>query len=785
MATIGRLIVKIGANIDGLQQGIKKARGLVGQITGKFGGLAKVLQGPVGAGLAVAGAGLALMTTAMLTAGTVAFQMSREMSSAMRNLQAETGATAEEMEGLRQSTLDIYTSGFGQSITDVAESLGTVRNITQTSGRALEQITTEALILRDVFGKDVQESVRAADTAVETFGVSWTTAFDMITATIQRTGDPADDLLDTVNEYSTIFAQAGFSAQEMFGILESGLNAGARNFDVVADAVKEFQIRIIDGSDTTREALNDLFVATGQGGEFAQLSREIEATEQAMEQNTAALEEAEGAYAAIEEEVGRLESALAEAQRRLDELSRPNLVGMEEFDDKMFDLEQQSKRTQLALLDMQPDTDAYERTQEELDRINNELDRVRLQRDLALEPQLRAIEKAAKAGTEEIVTFDEAMSQVAAQKDKIADLENQLASAKGEMETAGGVVDRLSQTDLQLNTDLAELQGRLEAMGEPAEQILAGLADGSISGRDAMSQVIQMLSQVDDQVARNQIGVALFGTKWEDLGPDIILAMDPAKNALADFEGATEAAGQGLTDGPFNTFTQLLRDLKVELIPLGDILVGAFGDAMPTIKELIQGAIPIIQGFTAELGEKLGPAAMIIVDALNRMGVALGITNEEASGMDMVLGFLRGTLDLVVTSVEALAVVMHFLANGVESATGWLAELNEDKLGTLAKMLGGPQAWVTDAVGGAATSGLKGLLGFAEGGVVPGPVGQPTLAVVHGGETITPPGQTGGNTAIVNIDGVSVTARTDEDPADEAIRLVIQQLRQQLKGATP
>ena len=46
------------------------------------------------------------------------------------------------------------------------------------------------------------------------------------------------------------------------------------------------------------------------------------------------------------------------------------------------------------------------------------------------------------------------------------------------------------------------------------------------------------------------------------------------------------------------------------------------------------------------------------------------------------------------------------------------------------------------------------LLGFASGGVVPGPKGAPMLAVVHGGETITPPGQAGpggGGPIIANL----------------------------------
>jgi TP901 family phage tail tape measure protein len=45
---------------------------------------------------------------------------------------------------------------------------------------------------------------------------------------------------------------------------------------------------------------------------------------------------------------------------------------------------------------------------------------------------------------------------------------------------------------------------------------------------------------------------------------------------------------------------------------------------------------------------------------------------------------------------------------------------------------------VAEKIGGVFGSGLH-MLGFAEGGVVPGPQGAPMLAMVHGGEVITPP----------------------------------------------
>ncbi|WP_037656509.1 phage tail tape measure protein, partial [Streptomyces achromogenes] len=42
------------------------------------------------------------------------------------------------------------------------------------------------------------------------------------------------------NEYSTIFRQMGISATDATGLLSQGLQAGARDTDVVADSLKEF-----------------------------------------------------------------------------------------------------------------------------------------------------------------------------------------------------------------------------------------------------------------------------------------------------------------------------------------------------------------------------------------------------------------------------------------------------------------------------------------------------------------------------------------------------------------
>lgn len=58
---------------------------------------------------------------------------------------------------------------------------------------------------------------------------------------------------------------------------------------------------------------------------------------------------------------------------------------------------------------------------------------------------------------------------------------------------------------------------------------------------------------------------------------------------------------------------------------------------------------------------------------------------------------------------------------------------------------------------------VKGLLGFQSGGVVPGQIGQAQLAVVHGGERVTPPGGSGVFGGGINISITGNTISSDID----------------------
>src|SRR5690606_26104031 len=83
-------------------------------------------------------------------------------------------------------------------------------------------------------------------------------AFDVIVRGAQLGGDEAGDLLDTFSEYSTIFRSMGLSGEQAMGLIVQGLRAGARDADVVADAIKEFTIEAVAGGDRVKQGFESL-----------------------------------------------------------------------------------------------------------------------------------------------------------------------------------------------------------------------------------------------------------------------------------------------------------------------------------------------------------------------------------------------------------------------------------------------------------------------------------------------------------------------------------------------
>lgn len=218
----------------------------------------EIAKGAMVAGLTAAAAAVAALSAAALEGAKQIVQLGTDYRQAANQLSAQTGATGEELAELGGIAQEVYRNNFGDSIGDVNEALATTRVNTGLMGDELKKATESGYLLRDTFGMDFAESSRAASALMQKFGIDAETAYNLIAQGAQQGANQNGDLLDVLSEYAPKYAEMGLSAEDMMTTLISGAENGVFQIDKVGDAVKEFSIRAVDGSDTTKEAFDEL-----------------------------------------------------------------------------------------------------------------------------------------------------------------------------------------------------------------------------------------------------------------------------------------------------------------------------------------------------------------------------------------------------------------------------------------------------------------------------------------------------------------------------------------------
>lgn len=209
-------------------------------------------------GMAATGAGVA--AGGLLTKG---FVDNLDLETGRAKLAAQLGLTSDESARAGKVAGDLYAGNYGESMEEVNEALrGVMSNIDgmrDASNETLQDITGKILNLQSTTGEtsdrismSISQMLRTgmADSAEE--------ALDIVTAGFQNGANKSEDFLDTLNEYGTQFRKLGLDGETATGLISQGLQAGARDGDTVADALKEFSILAVDGGSKAGHAFKAL-----------------------------------------------------------------------------------------------------------------------------------------------------------------------------------------------------------------------------------------------------------------------------------------------------------------------------------------------------------------------------------------------------------------------------------------------------------------------------------------------------------------------------------------------
>ena len=235
-----------GTAIKNLIDDLKKAGEAAQQTADDVGEIQKTTKGEA---MMQAADQLSVVGDKIKEVGTSAIDTFSQTESAVSKVNAYFGETGEAAGKSADTIKDVYASGVGDSMDAVSDAVITVRkNIEDLDGTQLTNLTKQALKLEELYGIDMNETMRGVNSLMTQFGLSAQEAMDYIVRGTQNGLDKTNELGDNLSEYAGKFEQAGYSASEYFQLLQNGLEGGAYNLDKVNDAINEVTTRLADGT---------------------------------------------------------------------------------------------------------------------------------------------------------------------------------------------------------------------------------------------------------------------------------------------------------------------------------------------------------------------------------------------------------------------------------------------------------------------------------------------------------------------------------------------------------
>lgn len=199
------------------------------------------------------------VTTPLAAVSALGFKTAMDFDKSQGQIQASLGVTEKGAENLNNIVKKVWKDGFGESTEEATRGLEKVyQNMRDVPHEELEAATKNTLALAKTFDVDLNEATRGAGQLMSQFGLSTEETFDLLAAGAQSGLNYSDELFDNLSEYAPLFKQAGFTADEMFNILANGTATGSYNLDYINDLVKEFGIRVQDGSKGVSDGFGEL-----------------------------------------------------------------------------------------------------------------------------------------------------------------------------------------------------------------------------------------------------------------------------------------------------------------------------------------------------------------------------------------------------------------------------------------------------------------------------------------------------------------------------------------------
>lgn len=208
-------------------------------------------------------------------------------------------------------------------------------------------------------------------------------------------------------------------------------------------------------------------------------------------------------------------------------------------------------------------------------------------------------------------------------------------------------------------------------IGLNADEMAAKFSAGGDTAKEAFQETIAALASMEDPLEQNTAGVDLFGTMWEDLGPEAVTALASIEDGAYDTAGAMQQIKDIKYDDIGSVFEGLKRSLEVLIVPLGEQLIPLLAELIDDTLPLLEDALPPIIDAVSDVIEALQPVitnllSMLLPPLVEIISALLPPLIELVSALmpicESLIGVLQPILDLF---TSLLTPIVNLISQGL------------------------------------------------------------------------------------------------------------------------
>lgn len=134
--------------------------------------------------------------------------------------------------------------------------------------------------------------------------------------------------------------------------------------------------------------------------------------------------------------------------------------------------------------------------------------------------------------------------------------------------------DAMKEFGIRTKDTAASTDEGFQLIGLNADEMREAFNEGGEAAKRASEKTLEALLNMDNQVKRNQAGVDLFGTMWEDLGIDGVKALVNTQGEIKKTTKSMEELKKIKYDNVKSKFEQIGRTIKMDLLmPFAEKLI--------------------------------------------------------------------------------------------------------------------------------------------------------------------------------------------------------------------